>query len=115
MRGPLRELALNSVPIALEGERLRLGLKASHEHFRSDSLMRQLAEALAPAFGRVRIHYEAVAAGAESAADRARQQQGARQQQAEAAIASDPLVQNLISQFDARLVPNSTRPRNPEN
>jgi len=115
LRGPARELALNSVPLALEGGRLRLGLKASHEQFRSDALTRQLTDALAPLYGPLRVQFESVAAGAESAADRARQQRSTRQVEAEASIAADPLVQSLMNQFDARVVPNSTRPRNPEN
>ncbi|HVF34310.1 MAG TPA: DNA polymerase III subunit gamma/tau C-terminal domain-containing protein, partial [Candidatus Saccharimonadia bacterium] len=115
LRGPVRELALNSVPLGLEGGRLRLGLKASHEHFRSDALTRQLADVLAPLYGPLRIQFESVAPGAESAADRARQQRSARQVEAEAAIAADPVVQTLVNRFDARVVPNSTRPRNPEN
>ncbi|HET9482974.1 MAG TPA: DNA polymerase III subunit gamma/tau [Xanthomonadales bacterium] len=115
MRGPLRELALNSVPLGLDGDRLRLGLKPSHEHFRSDAMTRQLADALAPSYGPLRILFESVGNGAESAADRARRQQSARQAQAEAAIAADPVVQALMNRFDARVVPNSTRPRNTEN
>ena len=114
MRGLLREFALNCVPVALEGDRLRLGLKATHEALRNDSLTRQLADALAPLHGSLKIHYETVAAGAESPADRARQQRSERQQRADDAIAGDPLVQALVERFDARVVPNSTRPRNPE-
>ena len=115
LRGLLREFALNCVPLALDGDRLRLGLKASHEALRNDALTRQLADALAPLHGALRIQYETVAAGAESPADRARQQRSERQQRADAAIATDPLVQALVERFDARVVPNSTRPRNPEN
>ncbi len=115
IRGPLRELALHSIPLALDADRLKLGLKASHEHFRSESLTRQLADALAPTFGRLKIVFDTVAAGAESAADRTQKRETARQSEAEAAIASDPFVASLVSQFDARVVPNSTRPRNPEN
>ena len=43
-----------------------------------------------------------------AAVERGEQQR--RQGAAEAAIAADPLVQDLMNRFDARVVPNSTRP-----
>ena len=117
LRGPLRELATHAVPLGLVQGRLRLGLAAAHDHFRSDGLVRQLAEALAPAFGAaLQIAFEAIepsVAPSLAAVERGEQQR--RQGAAEAAIAADPLVQDLMNRFDARVVPNSTRPSRQEN
>ena len=117
LRGPLRELATHAVPLGLVQGRLRLGLAAAHDHFRSDSLVRQLAEALAPAFGAaLQIAFEVVEPSvAPSLATVERGEQQRRQGAAEAAIAADPLVQDLMNRFDARVVPNSTRPSRQEN
>lgn len=117
LRGPLRELATHAVPLGLVQGRLRLGLAAAHDHFRSDGLVRQLADALALAFGAgLHIAFEAIepsVAPSLAAVERGEQQR--RQGAAEAAIAADPLVQDLMNRFDARVVPNSTRPSRQEN
>jgi len=115
LRGPLRELATHAVPLALANGRLRLGLAAAHDHFRSDGLVRQLADALGSAFGGgLSIVFEAIEPSvAPSLAVVERGEQQRRQGAAEAAIAADPLVQDLMTRFDARVVPNSTRPTTP--
>ena len=115
LRGLVRELAVNCVPIAYENDRLRLGMKPSHEHFRNESTTRQLTEAFAPVFGpNLKIQFDSVSANNETLADRNQKQRSARQAQAESAIANDPFVQTLVKEFDAKLVPNSIRPTNPE-
>ncbi len=117
LRGPLRELANHAVPMGLAEGRLRLGLSAAHDHFRTEGLVRQLGEALAPALGGgLRVQFEPIAAtAAPSLAALERGEQQRRQGAAEAAIAADPLLQDLIQRFDARVVPNSTRPARQEN
>jgi DNA polymerase-3 subunit gamma/tau len=115
LRGPLRELAHNAVPLALDAGRLRLGLRPVHEHLRSDALVRQLTELLAPALGAgLRLQFEAIDGSADSVADKQRRDDAARQIQAEAAIAADPVVRGLMAQFDAKVVPNSARPKTRE-
>ena len=110
LRGPLRELAQHAVPIALAGGKLRLGLTAAHDHLRSDALVRRLAEQLEPLLGPVRIAFETVQAGMPTAAAQAQKERDLRQEQAETAVAQDGLVQEIIQRFDARIVPESTRP-----
>jgi DNA polymerase-3 subunit gamma/tau len=103
------------VPIAIEDGRLRLGLAPQFEHLRSDGMLRSLTEALVPALGAgLRIQVETHDAAADTLAERQRRARAQQQGAAEAAIAADPVVQSLIQQFDARVVPQSTRPSQPE-
>ncbi len=115
LRGPLRELAHNAVPLALEDGNLRIGVAPRFEHLRSDALVRALAEALAPALGAgLRVQVVALDTAAETLAERERRDQAQRQSRAEASIAADPVVQVLIQHFDARVVPQTTRSTQPE-
>ncbi len=115
LRGPVREFAHNVVPIALQDGRLRLGLAPQFEHLRSDGMLRNLTEALTPALGAgLRIQLETLDTASDTLADRQRRERAQQQGDAEAAIAADPVVQSLIQQFDARVVPRSTRPSQPE-
>ncbi len=115
LSGPVREFAHNVVPLDFSDSRLRLGLASGFEHLRSDGILLSLATALAPALGSgLKIQIEAVSASIETVAHRSRVESSQRQQQAEAAIAADPAVQSIVSLFDARVVPQSTRPSQPE-
>ncbi len=115
LRGLLRELAVNAVPVAHAQGRLRLGLAPAHEHFRNDALVRQLEEALAPKLGTgLRIQFETVSGPPDTVAGRAREERSRQQSQAEAAIAADPFVQGVLSTFDARVVAQSARPTRQE-
>ncbi len=115
LRGPLRELAHNAVPLTLEDGNLRIGVASQFEHLRSDALVRALAAALAPALGAgLRVQVVALDTAAETLAERERREQAQRQSRAEASIAADPVVQVLIQHFDARVVPQTTRSTQPE-
>jgi DNA polymerase-3 subunit gamma/tau len=115
LRGPLREFAVNVVPLSIDAGCLRLGLAPQFEHLHSDSLVRSLGEALAPALGAgLKVQVEALDAAADTLAERERRERAQRQARAEASIAADPVVQGLIQQFDARVVPQTTRPSQPE-
>jgi DNA polymerase-3 subunit gamma/tau len=111
LRGPIRELAYNAVPLGWADGRLRLGLSAQHELLRTEGSTRQLAEALAGPLGAVpRLAFEVVQPGGTTLAAQARRQQDERQRDAEAAVAADPVVARLIADFDARVLPGSVRP-----
>ena len=115
LRGPARELAHNVVPLELTDGRLRLGLAPQFEHLRSSGMLRSLTTALTPALGAgLKIQIETLDAVSETVAEQLRRDRSQRQAQAEASIAEDPAVQQLMSQFDARVVPQSTRPNPPE-
>jgi DNA polymerase-3 subunit gamma/tau len=112
LRGPLRELAANAAFVAQEGARLRLHLPETLEHFRSDALVRQLADAVGSALG-TPLAIEFVArreAVGETLHDRARRERSQRQSEAEAAFLGDPAVQRLVGQYGARVQPDSIRP-----
>jgi DNA polymerase-3 subunit gamma/tau len=115
LRGLVRELAVNAVPVAHEEGRLRLGLAPAHEHFRNEALVRKLEEALAPRLGAgLRIQFETVSGTADTVAERARQERSRLQTKAEAAIAADPFVQDVVTTFGARVVAQSSRPNRQE-
>jgi DNA polymerase-3 subunit gamma/tau len=115
LRGPLREFAHNVVPLSIGGGCLRVGLAPQFEHLRSDALLRALGEALAPALGAgLKVQVEALDAATGTLAERERRERAQRQANAEASIAADPVVQSLIQTFDARVVPQTTRPSQPE-
>jgi DNA polymerase III subunit gamma/tau len=112
LRGPLRELAANAAFVAQEGGVLKLHLPDKLEHFRSDTLVRQLAEAVGAALGTaLRIEFVALREQAgETLHDRTRRERSQRQSEAEAAFMSDPAVQRLVGQYGARVQPDSIRP-----
>ncbi len=111
LRGPVRELAYNAVPLGWADGRLRLGLSAQHEPLRTEGSIRQLAEALAgPLGGTPRLVFEIVEASETTLAAQARRQHDERQRDAEAAVASDPVIARLLADLDARILPGSIRP-----
>jgi len=112
LRGPVRELAAHCAFCAYADGVLSLSLPDSFDHLRSESLVRQLAQALEAPLGQVpQVRFESarVAAGTETLHDRTERQRGERQAGAEADFLADPVVARLVEQ-GARLVPDSVRP-----
>ncbi|WP_338024596.1 DNA polymerase III subunit gamma/tau C-terminal domain-containing protein, partial [Arenimonas caeni] len=111
LRGPVRELAAHCAFCDYADGVLSLSLPDSFDHLRSDSLLRQLAAALAPHLGaEPRLRFEAArAAAGETLHDRTQRQRGERQAGAESDFLSDPVVAQLVKQ-GATLVPDSIRP-----
>ena len=111
LKGPVRELAAHSAFCGHADGVLQLSLPDSFDHLRSDNLVRQLAQALAPALGVApRIRFESArAAGAETLHARSERQRDQRQADAESAFLSDPVVSHLVRQ-GATVVPDSVRP-----
>jgi DNA polymerase-3 subunit gamma/tau len=116
VRGPARELAMNALPMALEGTRLRLGIDAAHEALAIEATLARIAEAVGPLLGiaGLKVVVERASASADSPAARQRRASDARQGAAEAAVAADPFVQQLISEFGGRIVPGTIRPTKEE-
>ncbi|GAB2658411.1 DNA polymerase III subunit gamma/tau [Arenimonas aestuarii] len=112
LRGPVRELAAHCAFCGFNDGVLSLSLPDSFDHLRSDSLVRQLAQALAGPLGQlpqVRFESARAAAGTETLHARTERQRGERQAGAEADFLADPVVARLVQQ-GARLVPDSVRP-----
>jgi DNA polymerase-3 subunit gamma/tau len=110
LRGPIRELANHVVPLELTQNKLRLGLDPNHDHLRNEGLVKQLADVLEPKLGRIKITIESVKSTDNTVAAKMQHENNQRQAKAEASIESDALFQELIQQFDAHVIPDSTRP-----
>ena len=112
LRGPLRELASNAAFVAYGSGVLKLHLPETLEHFRSDNLVRQLAEAVGGTLGgptRIEFVARRETAG-ETLHDRTRRERSQRQTEAEASFLADPAVQRLVGQYGARVQTDSIRP-----
>ncbi|MCQ4163222.1 DNA polymerase III subunit gamma/tau [Tahibacter harae] len=110
LRGPVGQLAQHAVLVAVEGNTLRLALKAEHDHLNSAPMVAMLQEKLAAATGRpLRCVFELARGGMETPAEQNARQRNARQLQAEQDMEQDPFVQAAMRELGARLVPNSVR------
>ncbi len=111
LAGLARELAMNSVLIGWEGDRVRLRLDAAHAQMRGPAREAQLERALSERLGRpVRVVFEVGALeSAESPAQRERRQAGERREAAARALEGDPTVQRLRDLFAATVVEESVR------
>jgi DNA polymerase-3 subunit gamma/tau len=113
LKGPVGMLAQHCTLIAIEQNAVRLALKPEHEHFSAPPLVAAMEEKLSNALGRavkVRFEKNASAQQAETPAEAAGRVRDARQQAAERALNDDPIVQALMRDFDARLIPESVKP-----
>ena len=109
--GAVRQLAMNAVLLGVDGSVLRLGVKASHEHLVSPSLIEQLGKKLAEAMGStVRVRIEKASEVVESPADAQARVSADKQREAHDGLSSDPAVKSLIETFGARLLSDSVRP-----
>ncbi|MBB3226861.1 DNA polymerase-3 subunit gamma/tau [Luteibacter sp. Sphag1AF] len=116
LRGPIGQLAQNASLRDVDGEGMTLALKPSHLHLAVEPLTSQMEEKLTQALGRrVRLRFVAAADAAshETPAQRIAQKRDDAQAAAEASIDSDPLIQTLKREFDARVIPQSVKPVEP--
>ncbi|MBU6199728.1 MAG: DNA polymerase III subunit gamma/tau [Xanthomonadaceae bacterium] len=111
LRGPIGQLAQHAALLGIDGDTLRLELKPDHEHLRAPLLVTQLQDGLGKALGRtLTVKFEKSAASPrQTPADIARDQRSARQQAAEQALAADPVVQGMIRDFGASVIPESIK------
>ena len=110
LRGLAKELAAHAAFTGYSDGVLRLSLSADDEFLKTPAAIKQLAEALAPAFGAApQIRFEAAAAAGDTLRQRHERARDARHSAAEDAFLNDPDVQRLIGQ-GARVVPDSIRP-----
>jgi DNA polymerase-3 subunit gamma/tau len=116
LRGPARELAMNAMPLALEGRRLVLGVDAAHEALAIDATLSRLGDALARTLGvpGLEVAVRKADLAADSPAARARRAAEAEQRALEAIVEGDPFVQQIKREFGGRVVAGSIRPNRPE-
>ena len=111
--GAVGALAQHCTLIAVEQQVVRLSLKPEHELFHAPPLVAAMEDKLGQALGRavkVRFEKNVSAQQAETPAEAAGRARDARQQAAERALNDDPIVQALLRDFDARLIPESVKP-----
>ncbi|MCP5152404.1 MAG: DNA polymerase III subunit gamma/tau [Ectothiorhodospiraceae bacterium] len=109
--GLARELASNSVPAALDGERLVLHLAPVHRALATDRLKDKLADALAAHLGRsVRLEIVLDDPVDETPAGAARRRADERRRRAVEELERDPAVRTLCDRFGARFDADLVRP-----
>jgi DNA polymerase-3 subunit gamma/tau len=114
LRGPIGQLAQNSSLRELDGESMVLALQPSHMHLAVEPLTSQMEEKVSQALGRrVRIRFIADHGNLGTPAERRAQAQVDAQANAVASMESDPFVQTLKREFDARVIPQSIKPVEP--
>ena len=114
LRGPAAVLAANSL-LEPQGEgHYRLVVAKDQSHLRTPRLEEKIRSAMARLFGKdVRVDFvEREAAAMASPAARQHRELADRQQRAQEAIDSDPVVRDLKNRFDATVVPESVKPLN---
>jgi DNA polymerase-3 subunit gamma/tau len=111
LRGPIGQLAQHAALLGIDTGVVRLELKPDHEHLRAPLLVTQLQDALGKALGSaVTVRFEkSGTAPKPTPADIARSKRDARQQAAEQALEADPVVQGMIRDFGARVIPESIK------
>ena len=103
----VRELALQSQLLTREGGQWRL--RVERETLNQAGTRDRLQTALAAAGHGVVLQVETGPVG-DSAARRLAAQAAARQLEAEAAMAADPFVQQMLNEFGGKIVPGSLKP-----
>ncbi|HET7269201.1 MAG TPA: DNA polymerase III subunit gamma/tau [Oleiagrimonas sp.] len=111
LSGPIRELAVNATLRSLQDGKLTLALEPRHANLAVEPMTGQMQDKLAAVLGHpVKLHFVNAEAGMQTPAARQRAERDQRQADAERAIDEDPLVQSLVRDFGASVVPQSVRP-----
>jgi len=111
LRGPARLLAEHAGFVSYADGVLSLSLLATEDHLRGPATVKMVVDALTPALGAApQIRFETATQPAQSLRERNERTRDQRQAAAEHAFLNDPDVQRLISQHDAKIVPDSIRP-----
>ena len=111
LKGMTRELAQHSACQSFIDGLLVLNLPATHRQLLMPASEQRLAQALTEKMGAtVRVRFDVVEQVGMTAAALKKEAAEERMNNAVAAIESDPLVQELIDVFDAKLIDGSIRP-----
>ena len=114
LRGPIGQLAQNSSLRELDGEGMVLALQPQHMHLAVEPLTSQMEEKVSHTLGRrIRIRFIADHGNLGTPAERRAQAQIDAQANAVASMETDPFVQTLKREFDARVIPQSIKPVEP--
>lgn len=114
LRGPIGQLAQNCSLREVDGESMVLALQPQHMHLAVEPLTSQMEEKVSQALGRrIRFRFVADRGNLGTPAERRAQAATDAQARAEASMESDPFVQALKRDFDARVIPQSIKPVEP--
>ncbi len=103
--GQARMLAVHSELESCDGDCLQLRVPIAHKHLADKSYQDKLREAISAHFGRpMRLQVSLAEGEANTPVRQQNEARAARQSEAEAVIAADPFVQDVMQQFDARVV-----------
>ncbi len=110
LKGPAYQLASHCAFLGRAEKQLRLHLPEEDAHLRSESLVRQLTQALLLATGvEFQFRFETSAAPVDTLHKRSERQRSERMQAAEQDFRADPVVSQLLGQGGS-IVPDSVRP-----
>lgn len=108
--GPIGQVARNAALMSVQGDVLKLALRAEYYDMLSPVMVTQLQERLSAATGRpLRCQFEQASGNVETPAEQLSRTRSARQQQAEEDMERDPFVQAAVRELGARIVPGSVR------
>lgn len=111
LKGMARELAQHSAFVCLDDGLVTLNLPATHRQLLMPASEQRLVQALSEVLGApIRVRIDVVEQVGVTAAVLKKEAAVERQNNAVAAIESDPIVQELIDVFDAKLIDGSIRP-----
>ncbi len=111
LAGVIKNTAMNCVLQQREGSHLQLLLDENNSTLYDDGHGQRLQEVLMEHFGcELSVTIELGVVSTETPAARAERRQAERQAEAEAELARDPLLQDIINQFGATLNKDSIRP-----
>jgi DNA polymerase-3 subunit gamma/tau len=109
--GISRQLADNCLFGSWDGKRVVLTLDPAHKHLQVESSVQRLRRGLEAYLNSdIVLDIQVEAPTSETPAQRQSRARGERQQEAEAAMAVDPVVKMMEERFDAHLVPGSIKP-----
>ena len=111
LKGMARELAQHSAFLSLDDGLVTLNLPATHRQLLMPASEQRLVQALSELLGApIRVRIDVVEQVGVTAAVLKKEAAVERQNNAVAAIEGDPIVQELIDVFDAKLIDGSIRP-----
>ncbi|MEO8486711.1 MAG: DNA polymerase III subunit gamma/tau [Betaproteobacteria bacterium] len=112
LTGMARELAAQTEMRRLEGSALTLALPAAHQHLTGKTYADRLKAALEQATGvRLLLAFEVGEAKTDSLAERHSRERTEARALTEAAFRDEPFVRDVVSRFEARVRPESIKPR----
>ena len=112
LTGMARELAAQTEMRRLEGSALTLALPAAHQHLAGKPYADRLKAALEQATGaRLLLAFEVGEAATDSLAERNAREKSEAKARHEAAFRDEPFVRDVVTRFDARVRPDSIKPR----